>query len=95
MPPAIFPSEVKAKLQQGDDFFLLDVREVHEHRARNIPQAALIPLREVPRRINEIPRSKPIVVHCKAGVRSARVCDFLRQNGYSDVLNMAGGIDAW
>lgn len=95
MPTEILPTEVRAKIARGDDFLLLDVREVHEHQARNIPQAVLIPLGEVPRRLNEIDRSKQIVVHCKSGMRSAKACAFLRENGYPDVLNMRGGIDAW
>jgi adenylyltransferase/sulfurtransferase len=82
-------------LQRGDDFLLLDVREVHEHQARSIPQAMLIPLGEIPRRLNEIDRSRQIVIHCKSGMRSAKACAFLRENGYPNVLNMRGGIDAW
>ena len=95
MPMEILPTEVRAKLQRGDDFLLLDVREAHEYKARNIPQAMLIPLGEIPRRLHEIDRSKQIVIHCKSGVRSARACSFLRENGYPNVLNMRGGIDAW
>ncbi len=95
MPTEISPADVKAMLQRGDDFLLLDVREVQEHQTRNIPQALLIPMNDVPRRLPEIDPSRQIVVHCKAGGRSARVCDFLRQNGYKNVLNMSGGIDCW
>lgn len=95
MPMEILPTEVKAKLQRGDDFLLIDVREVHEHQARNIPQAKLIPLGEIPRRLHEIDRSREIVVHCKSGMRSAKACAFLRESGYANVRNMRGGIDAW
>lgn len=95
MPMEILPTEVKAKLQRGDDFLLIDVREVHEHQSRNIPQAKLIPLGEIPRRLHEIDRSREIVVHCKSGMRSAKACSFLRENGFPNVLNMRGGIDAW
>ncbi|MBI4889042.1 MAG: rhodanese-like domain-containing protein [Acidobacteria bacterium] len=95
MPTEITPADVKAMLQRGDDFLLIDVRETFEHKVRNIPQAMLIPMNDVPRRLSEIDPARRIVVHCKAGGRSARVCDFLRQNGYKNVLNMSGGIDCW
>lgn len=91
----ILPTEVKAKLERGDDFQLIDVREIYEHQARSIPQATLIPLGEIPRRLGEIDRTRPVVIHCKSGMRSAKACAFLRENGFSQVLNMKGGIDAW
>jgi adenylyltransferase/sulfurtransferase len=95
MPREITPTAVKAKLQQNDDFILIDVREPHEHAARSIPQARLIPLGTLPARIQELDRSKLIVVHCKSGMRSAKACAILRESGFPDVLNMTGGIDAW
>jgi len=95
MPSEILPTEVKAKIQRNDDFLLIDVREPHEYQARNIPQAVLIPLGELPKRLDEIDRSRNIVIHCKSGMRSAKACAILRENGYVQVLNMKGGIDAW
>jgi adenylyltransferase/sulfurtransferase len=91
----IDPVEVKARLDRGDDFQLIDVREVFEHQICNIPQAKLIPLGELPKRLSEIDPGREVVVHCKMGGRSAKAADFLRQNGYSKVLNMTGGILAW
>lgn len=91
----ISPVEVKARLDRGDDFQLIDVREVFEHQICNIPQAKLIPLGELPKRLNEIDRSREVVVHCKMGGRSAKAADLLRANGYTKVLNMTGGILAW
>lgn len=87
--------EVKKKLERGDDFVLVDVREPHEHAARNIPQAVLIPLATLPARYLELDKTKEIVVHCKAGGRSMRACGFLREAGFQNVLNMTGGMDAW
>jgi adenylyltransferase/sulfurtransferase len=94
-PGEIDPVEVKAKLDRGDRFVLIDVREPHEYQICNIPQARLIPLGEVPKRVNELDSADDIVVHCKSGVRSGKAADFLRQAGFKKVLNMKGGILAW
>jgi molybdopterin/thiamine biosynthesis adenylyltransferase/rhodanese-related sulfurtransferase len=91
----IDPVEVKARLDRGDDIQLIDVREVFEHQICNIPQAKLIPLGELPKRLSEIDPAREVVVHCKMGGRSAKAADLLRANGYSKVLNMTGGILAW
>jgi sulfur-carrier protein adenylyltransferase/sulfurtransferase len=86
---------VKAKIDRGDRFLLLDVREPHEYQICNIPQAKLIPLGELPKRVNELDSAVEIVAHCKSGVRSGKACDFLRQAGFKKVRNMTGGILAW
>jgi adenylyltransferase/sulfurtransferase len=91
----IDPVAVKARSDSGEDFQLIDVREPHEYQICRIPQARLIPLGELPRRLHEIDRSRPIVVHCKTGGRSAKAADLLRRNGFTNVLNMTGGILAW
>jgi adenylyltransferase/sulfurtransferase len=86
--------QLKTRLVRGDDIFLLDVREPHEYEVVNIG-AYLIPLSTLPRRINELDRSKEIVVHCKSGARSARAAKYLRENGFKAVRNLIGGINAW
>ncbi|HEY6346863.1 MAG TPA: molybdopterin-synthase adenylyltransferase MoeB [Bryobacteraceae bacterium] len=91
----INPVEVKAKMERGDNFVLLDVREPHEYLICNIPFAKLIPLGDLPKRVNELDSAVEIVAHCKSGVRSAKACDFLRQAGFRKVKNMKGGITAW
>ena len=91
----IDPVEVKTKIDRGDRFLLIDVREPHEYKICNIAQARLIPLGEVPKRVNELDSAEEIVVHCKSGVRSGKAADFLRQAGFKKVLNMRGGILAW
>jgi sulfur-carrier protein adenylyltransferase/sulfurtransferase len=91
----IDPVEVKAKMERGDNFVLLDVREPHEYLICNIPFAKLIPLGDLPKRVNELDSAVEIVAHCKSGVRSAKACDFLRQAGFRKVKNMKGGITAW
>jgi len=88
-------TEVKAMLDRGDKFVLLDVREPHEYKICNIPAAQLIPLGEVPQRLHELDKSADIVIHCKSGMRSAKACGILKQAGFQHVRNMKGGILAW
>jgi molybdopterin/thiamine biosynthesis adenylyltransferase/rhodanese-related sulfurtransferase/molybdopterin converting factor small subunit len=91
----IDPVEVKAKMDRGDRFVLIDVREPHEYQICRIPGARLIPLGELPKRVHELDSADDIVVHCKSGVRSAKAADFLKQAGFKKVLNLKGGILAW
>ena len=91
----IDPVEVKAKIDRHDPFVLLDVREPHEYQICNIPYAKLIPLGDLPKRLNELNSADEIVAHCKSGMRSAKAVDFLKQAGFKKVRNMKGGILAW
>jgi molybdopterin/thiamine biosynthesis adenylyltransferase/rhodanese-related sulfurtransferase/molybdopterin converting factor small subunit len=91
----IDPVEVKKMMDRGDRFVLIDVREPHEFQICSIPSAKLIPLGDLPRRVNELDSAVEIVAHCKSGVRSGKACDFLRQAGFRKVKNMKGGILAW
>jgi adenylyltransferase/sulfurtransferase len=87
--------ELKQKIDRGDNFLLLDVREPHEWQIARIPGAKLIPLGDLPKRVNELDSSVEIVAQCRSGVRSGKACDFLRQAGFKKVKNMTGGILAW
>jgi len=91
----IDPVEVKAKIDRDDPFVLIDVREPHEYQICRIPHAKLIPLGDLPKRVNELDSADEIVAHCKSGVRSAKAVDFLKQAGFKKVRNMKGGILAW
>ncbi len=91
---SITVQELKERLDRGDDIFLLDVREPQEYQIVNLG-AHLIPLGELPARVNELDTSREIVVHCHSGARSARAVDFLRQMGFKKVKNLAGGINQW
>jgi len=91
----IDPLEVKAKIDRGDPFVLIDVREPHEYQICSIPYAKLIPLGDLPKRVNELNSADEIVAHCKSGMRSAKAVDFLKQAGFRKVRNMKGGILAW
>jgi adenylyltransferase/sulfurtransferase len=88
-------TEVKRKLDRGDHFLLIDVREPHERRIAHIPAAKPIPLGEFPKRVSELDRAADIVIHCKSGMRSAKACAILRNAGFQRVRNMKGGILAW
>ena len=92
--PEIAPRELKARLDRGDDLFILDVREPHEYQICNLG-GHLIPLGELSRRVNELDSSREIVAHCRSGKRSAEAVEFLRSAGFRKVLNLKGGILAW
>jgi len=99
-PPAatdgvIDPTEVKAKLDRGDRFILIDVREPYEYQIARIPGAQLIPLGDLPKRLKELDTEAEIVAHCKSGARSQKAVDLLKQNGFHKARNMTGGILAW
>jgi adenylyltransferase/sulfurtransferase len=87
--------ELKSLRDSNDDHFLLDVRQPDEWEQANLPGATLIPLGELPERLSELPRDQKLIVHCKAGSRSARACGFLLEQGFADVWNVEGGMDAW
>ncbi|MGB9069674.1 MAG: molybdopterin-synthase adenylyltransferase MoeB [Candidatus Acidiferrales bacterium] len=92
--PEITPRELKARLDKGDDIYVLDVREPHEYQICNI-NGHLIPLGELPQRVHELDSSKEIVAHCKSGKRSAQAVEFLRGAGFKKIQNLKGGILAW
>lgn len=97
-PPAaseIEPQEVKARIDRGDKFILIDVREPHEYQICNIPFAQLIPLGTVAARLGEFSKDADIVLHCKSGVRSGKAQAIFKEAGFKHVLNMKGGILAW
>ena len=97
LPLEIEVQGVKKLLDQGVDLFLLDCREPSEYAIAKLDSAVLIPMREIPARLPQLEpvRDQRIVVHCHHGGRSLQVTQWLRQQGFSKVQNMAGGIDAW
>jgi adenylyltransferase/sulfurtransferase len=90
----IDPTEVKAKIDRGDKFVLLDVREPHEYQICSIPVAKLIPLGQLPQRLDELDPDIEIFAHCKSGMRSAKAVELLKKAGFR-ARNMKGGILAW
>lgn len=92
--PEIQPEELKRRLDSGEEIFILDVREPHEYQICNLG-GHLIPLGDLPSRVNELDSSREIVAHCKGGSRSAKAVEFLQEAGFRKVKNLRGGITAW
>jgi sulfur-carrier protein adenylyltransferase/sulfurtransferase len=93
--PEITVEVLKARLDSNEKFVLLDVREQFEWDIARIPGATLIPLGELPSRMSELDSADEIVIHCKAGIRSANALRHLQKAGFSKLLNVEGGIMAW
>ncbi|MGH9597504.1 MAG: rhodanese-like domain-containing protein, partial [Edaphobacter sp.] len=94
--PQITVEELKRKLDAKEDIFVLDVREPHEYLIANLG-APQIPVGEVERRIGELAAQKDreVIVHCRSGARSQKAALVLKQAGFTNVSNLAGGILAW
>lgn len=88
--------ELNEKLNNGDDLFVLDVREPYEHKISNIG-GTLIPLGELQDRLHEISeyKEKEVIVYCRSGSRSARACEIMLQEGFTNVWNLKGGVNHW
>ena len=92
----ITAAELKARLDSGDlNALLLDVREKDEWQIVNIPQAKLVPLQTIPTYAQNLPKDTQIIIHCKAGMRSAKACEYLTSLGFENVTNVTGGMDAF
>ncbi|MGH8886436.1 MAG: rhodanese-like domain-containing protein [Egibacteraceae bacterium] len=89
------PRQVAERLCGSDPPLLVDVREPWEHQTAAIGGARHIPLGALPSRVDELPRDRPIVLHCHHGGRSMQAARWLELNGYPRLVNMNGGIDAW
>lgn len=91
----ITPEELKAKLDRKEEIVILDVREPHEYEICRIKGSKLIPLGQLPEKVNELSTADEIVAHCHTGSRSARATKLLRELGFRRVYNLEGGIEAW
>ena len=87
--------ELKNKFDNNEDFLLLDVRNIQEVLFSKINGSIHIPMNEIMDRINELDSNKEIIIQCKSGKRSARVCEYLMTQNYKNVKNLIGGIIAW
>jgi adenylyltransferase/sulfurtransferase len=87
--------ELKARLDRKEDVFILDVRNPEEYQICRIPGSVLIPLPALSQRHGELDRGRELVVHCKSGMRSQKAIQFLRQQGFTKLVNVKGGILAW
>ena len=87
--------ELKARRDGGEKPLVIDVREDWELQLARIPDVVHVPMSQIPARIGEFPRDAEMIVMCHAGGRSMRVAQFLVNQGFTDVANLAGGISAW
>ena len=93
--PEISVKEVKRLRSEGEQLLLLDVREEWERNLVTIDDSLFIPMDQLPLRIDDLNKGDKTVVYCHTGIRSAAVTAYLMGQGFEDVINMAGGIDAW
>jgi rhodanese-related sulfurtransferase len=95
MPSEISVKDLSERLAQPSAPVVLDVREPDETAIARFPGALEIPMRDIPSRLGELDRDAEIFVLCHHGMRSAHVADFLEEQGFKKIGNVAGGIDAW
>lgn len=91
----ITSNELKSRLDKGENLLLLDVREPDEFDICRLENAQLIPMRQLPGRLNEINSKQAIVCYCHHGVRSLQAATWLFKNGFKNVKSLRGGIDHW
>ncbi|MEO6308605.1 MAG: rhodanese-like domain-containing protein [Nitrospiraceae bacterium] len=91
----ISPKELKSRLDKGDQLVLVDVREEWEYSLAKLEGSILIPLGTLPQSLARLTRDSEIIAICHHGMRSADATNFLLQQGFSNVKNLVGGIDAW
>jgi adenylyltransferase/sulfurtransferase len=91
----ITPEELQSRLQAGDPWVVIVVREAHELEISSLPFAHHIPMGDIPTRLGEIDPAATTVVMCRSGGRSMQVARFLESRGFRSVSNLSGGILAW
>jgi rhodanese-related sulfurtransferase len=91
----ISPAELKERMERGDAFEVIDVREPLEHEIARIEGARLLPLSRFPEWAGTLDPESEIVFMCHHGIRSAQVCSYLAREGFKHLYNLAGGIDLW
>jgi len=92
---SITPRELKQRLERGDALTLLDVRERGEHAICALPGDLLIPMGDLPARLHELDPDAETVVYCHHGIRSSHVIAHLQAQGFTKLMNLRGGIEAW
>jgi rhodanese-related sulfurtransferase len=87
--------ELQARINEGDDFMLLDIRSAGEIAQGALPDAEHLPMHVIPLKINELPKDKAIILYCHSGARSYHACTYLVQQGFHNAINLRGGILGW
>ena len=88
-------ADLQEKLQNKENFILIDVREQEEYEVGNIKGSTLIPLNDLDDEIEDLDSSKEYVIHCRSGKRSKKALDFMRQMGFKNTKHLKGGISEW
>jgi rhodanese-related sulfurtransferase len=89
------PEELKNKIEQKEELLLLDIREQHEVDICQIEGSMHIPMMDIPNNLTDLPRDINIVVYCHLGVRSVSVIQYLLAQGFTNLINLDGGIENW
>ncbi|MBT2968667.1 MAG: sulfurtransferase [gamma proteobacterium symbiont of Ctena orbiculata] len=87
--------DLQTRLNEGDNFLLLDIRSAGELAQGVLPEAVHMPMHLIPLRISELPKDKEIVLYCHSGARSYHACAYLAQQGIENAINLRGGILGW
>tara|TARA_Y100001935_G_scaffold254446_1_gene263541 strand:+ start:233 stop:604 length:372 start_codon:yes stop_codon:yes gene_type:complete len=87
--------ELQSRLSAGDDVVVYDIRKEAEVAQGTFPYAEHLAMHSIPAKMDSLPRDKDIVLCCRSGIRSYQACDFLNQQGFTNVLNLKGGIVSW
>ncbi len=88
-------SDLQARISEGDDFYLLDIRSAGEVAQGMLPDSDHMPMHVIPLRMDELPRDKDVILYCHSGARSYHACAYLIQQGFENVINLRGGILGW
>lgn len=94
-PNEISSSELNQKLQKGDDFYIIDLRDPEDYKSDHIPNSILIPLAELEEHLDDFDPSAEFVIHCKMGGKSIQVVDSMKEKGFQNVKVLSGGIHSW
>ncbi|MES9846834.1 MAG: sulfurtransferase [gamma proteobacterium symbiont of Ctena orbiculata] len=87
--------DLQARINEGDDFLLLDIRSAGEIAQGVLPDAEHLPMHLIPLKISDLPKDKAIILYCHSGARSYHACAYLAQQGFLNAINLRGGILGW
>ncbi len=87
--------ELKSRLFAPDPMVVIDVRNIDEYRSGHIEGSMLIPLDELPYRVDSIDRDSDVVLVCRSGNRSSQACELLRERGFARIQSLEGGLSSW
>ena len=88
-------SELKTRIEAGEDIALIDIRSDAEVAQGILPGSEHLAMHLIPLRMHDLPKDKDVVLYCRSGARSYHACNFLGQQGIQNVINLRGGIIAW